>query len=283
MTATFSPITDPIIDQNELITGEAVALSVRPASFLLRAAGTIIDVLVSILVIIGLFWFLGRVAMSINIDEPTGTALSIIIVVFGLVILPSTVEILTRGRSLGKLAVGVRIVRDDGGAIQYRHALTRALVGVLELYMTLGGLAAIVGLLSDRSKRLGDMVAGTYSQHERVPHVRRMVRPLPPELAGWATVADVARMPEPLERRISQFLAQADRFTPESRQRLATELAGEAAAYTSPIPPVHPETLLVAIAAIRRDRDARSLDAQARRLAAVGPALTGNPHGFSRY
>src|SRR3546814_2286922 len=54
------------------------------------------------------------------------------------VVAPTTVETVTRGRSLGKLAVGGRIVRPDGGAIGFRHAFLRALLGVLELWFTLG-------------------------------------------------------------------------------------------------------------------------------------------------
>ena len=61
---------------------------------------------------------------------------------FAILIVPMLVETATGGRSLGKLAVGARIVRDDGGAIGLRHAFIRALLGVLEIFMTFGGLAA---------------------------------------------------------------------------------------------------------------------------------------------
>ncbi|RLP79787.1 RDD family protein [Mycetocola lacteus] len=280
MTATFSPIAVGDSTENELITGEAVVLEVRHTSFLLRAAGALIDGLVTVIFIIGCFMLLGMLSTMIDMDAAIGQALSVAVVATGLVILPATVETLTRGRSVGRFTVGARIVRNDGGAISFRHALTRALVGVLELYLTLGGLAATVGLLNNRSRRLGDLLAGTYSQHERVPQIRRFIRPMPPELYGWAQIVDVAKLPEPLARRISQFLAQADRFTPESRFRVASELAAEVAPFTSPLPRVHPETLLVGVAAIRRDRDARALQARGRRLDALAPALMGTPHDF---
>lgn len=282
MTAMFSPQVGPSAAEEELVTGEAVALTVRPISFLLRGAGTLIDMLVSVAVGVGLLLLLGALAIGGAVDSSTAQAATIAILVFAIVIVPSTVEVATRGRSLGRLAVGARIVRDDGGAIQYRHAITRALVGIFELYLTLGGGAALVGLLHPRSKRIGDILAGTYSQHERVPRVVRRPRPMPAELAGWARVADAARMPDALSRRIAAFLAQSEHFTPESRERLARELAAEAAPYVAPVPAVHPETLLIGVSALRRDRDSAALDGRARRLAALSPALESTPTGFPR-
>ena len=41
-------------DESELMTGEAVALDVRPASFILRAAGSLIDWLAYALLLVGL-------------------------------------------------------------------------------------------------------------------------------------------------------------------------------------------------------------------------------------
>src|SRR5690606_25214199 len=102
--------------------------------------------------------------------------------------------------------VGGRIVRLDGGATGFRHAFIRALIGVLEIYMTFGAVAVLTGAFSARSQRLGDLVAGTYSQRVRTPRLPVHTPSMPPALAEWARVADVARMPDRLARRISQFL-----------------------------------------------------------------------------
>jgi uncharacterized RDD family membrane protein YckC len=268
----------PAAAERELVTGEAVTLDVRPASYLLRAAGTIIDWLVSLLVMFGCILLL--VATGGGLDDALLRALVILILVFGMVVLPTTVELATRGRSLGRLAVGARIVRDDGGAIGFRHAFIRALTGVLEIFMTFGGIAALTGLLSARSKRLGDLLAGTYSQLERVPKARPLTLLLPPQLAGWAQTADVGRLPDRLARRIAQFLRQAPQLTPAARLGLSTELAREASAYVSPLPPVDAETFLVGVALLRRDRDARGLALEQERLQRLTPVLDALPHAF---
>lgn len=259
-------------------TGEAVALDVKPASYILRAAGTIIDWLTYMLVMFGCIMLL--VTTGAGIDEALARALIVLILVFGMVILPTTIELLSHGRSLGKLAVGARIVRDDGGAIGFRHSFIRALVGVLEIFMTFGAIAALTGLLNARSKRLGDLLAGTYSQLVRVPRPQPLPLYLAPHLTAWAATADVARLPDRLSRRIAQFVRQAPELTPAARLGLSTELAREASPYVSPLPPVDAETFLVAVAALRRDRDARGLALEGQRLERLDPVLGALPHGF---
>jgi uncharacterized RDD family membrane protein YckC len=264
----------------ELIVGEAVALDLRPTAFVLRAAGTFIDFLVYMGSYLLLFMIFSSVAASLFLDEALVRAISIVGLVIAIVIVPLTVETLTQGKSLGKLAVGARIVRDDGGAIGVRHAAIRALTGVLEIFFTLGGLAAIVALLDARSRRLGDMIAGTYSQNERVSQAATPVFGVPVPLLSWAATADAGRMPDGLSRRISQFLGQAAGLTPTSRARLASELANEAARYVSPVPATDPELFLAAVSAVRRDREFAALQSQQRGLERLAPVLRGLPREF---
>ncbi|WP_431279786.1 RDD family protein [Leifsonia poae] len=264
--------------ERELVTGEAVALDVKPASYILRAAGTAIDWLTYMLVMFGAILVL--VWTGSGLDEALGRTLVVLILVFGMVVLPTTVELATRGRSLGKLAVGARIVRDDGGAIGFRHSFIRALTGVLEIFMTVGGIAALTGLLNARSKRLGDLLAGTYSQMERVPKVATPVYGIPPHLAAWASTADVGKLPDRLSRRIAQYVRQAAYLTPAARAGLSSELAQEAAAFVSPLPPADAETFLLVVAVLRRDRDATALSLEHERLERLRPTLAGLPHDF---
>ena len=270
---------DDTLGDDEVVTGEAVALDVRPASVVLRATGTIIDWIVYLtlflVLAIAVTWLIGDAA-----DDALARALLIAGLVFSILIVPMVVETATTGRSLGKLVVGARIVRDDGGAIQLRHAFVRALLGVVEIYLTFGGLAVTTALLNARSKRLGDLLAGTYSQHERVARLPEPAPGVPVDLASWAETVDVAPLPDRLSRRVAQFLRQAEKLTPETRARLASALAGEAAPYVSPLPEVPAEVFLAGVAAVRRDREHAALMLQRARLERLQPVLTGRPHGF---
>lgn len=263
----------------DLLTGEAVALDVRPAGVILRAAGAIIDAITYLAVYLGLAMLIGWLVGD-ALDPALSAALSVFGLVIAILIMPIAVETTTHGRSLGKLAIGARVVRDDGGAVSLRHSVIRALVGVLEIFMTFGGLAAVVGLLSARSKRLGDLLAGTYSQHERVPRATDAVYGVPEELTAWAHTADAATLPDALARRIAQFLRQAARLTPESRVRLAQSLAAEASSYVSPLPDAPAELFLAAVQAVRRDREYAALLLERERLERLRPTLSGLPHAF---
>ncbi|WP_244632511.1 RDD family protein [Microbacterium sp. Se63.02b] len=206
----------PIDVSDEVLSGEAVAIDVQPVGFLLRALGAAIDMIVGYAVFI--LWLFLRIWLldAGVLDEATDRIATVAALVVSFVVLPITMEVALKGRSLGKLAVGGRIVRVDGGAAGFRHAFIRALLGVLEIYMTFGGLAVLTGAFNARSQRLGDLVAGTYSQRVRTPALPSHVPVLPPALAGWAQIADVARMPDRLARRISQFLVSAPRMLPDA-------------------------------------------------------------------
>lgn len=280
MATTAAPAPDPD-DATGLVTGEAVALDLHPTGFVLRAAGAIIDFLVSI----GLFVLLELAITSpllsgLLLDSASEAAATVAALVFSIVVVPTVVETATRGKSLGRLVVGARIVRDDGGAIGFRHAFIRALTGSIELYSTLGGFAAMVALLNSRSKRLGDLLAGTYSQNERLPRIVEPAFSVPATLVPWSRTADVARMPDALSRRITQFLTQAAHLTPPARQRLAAELAREASGWVSPVPPGDPELFLAAVTVLRREREAEAFRLEAERLRLLQPVLAGLPHGF---
>jgi uncharacterized RDD family membrane protein YckC len=267
--ASARPHLRPQVDHDEVLTGEAVVLDVQPIGLLLRAAGAAIDIVASFLLLLACYLLLGALGRAGLVDEVTARIAPIAMMVVIFVILPASIETLTRGRSLGKLAVGGRIVRNDGGAIGFRHAFIRALLGVLEVYMTLGSIALIVGIFTPRAQRLGDLVAGTYAERTRTPSLPPDARRLPPGMEGWAAIADVARVPDRLGRRLTQFAAGAAKMVPVSRARIAAELADEVSPFVAPIPPVDAETLIHAVVAVRRERELRALTLQAERVASL--------------
>jgi len=267
-------------DPDELMTGEAVALDLRPTGLVLSAAGAAIDFVVYLGAYILTLLIFFTIAAQARSEDAVFGIVATVALIGCLVVIPAVVELLSRGKSLGRLAIGARIVRDDGGAIGLRHAAIRSLAGLLDFYGTVGGCALLFGLLSPRSKRLGDLMAGTYSQYERVARQPMPVFGLPVQLSGWAALADVARMPDGLSRRIAQFLQQAPHLEPARRAWQAASLAQEASAFVSPVPAVEPELFLAGIAVVRRGREAGALELSAQRLRLVEPVLRAVPHGF---
>jgi hypothetical protein len=178
-----------------------------------------------------------------------------------LVAIPTTMETLTRGKTFGHLVFGLRTVRDDAGPISFRHALTRAMVGVVEIYGCQGMPALICAAFSPKGKRFGDLLAGTYVVRDRQRVTLPPPAAMPPHLASWAAGADLAPLPDQLAVAMRQFLARANSFAPEVREQLGQRLLQEARPYVAPAPPAgtHPEYALMALLAERRRRDAERL------------------------
>lgn len=257
----------PQVHDDEVLTGEAVALDVQPVGLVLRAAGSLIDLIAYALVYLGFLWAANELLRVGVISGDAVQIASIALLVIVFVALPVTIETASRGRSLGKLAVGARIVRADGGAIGFRHAFIRGVLGVFEIVMTLGSVALIVGMFTPRAQRLGDLAAGTYSERTRTPRLADSQTLLPPGMEGWASVADVARIPDRIGRRLNQFVSGAEAMYAPARARSAADLAAELAPYVSPAPHADPETNVRAVAAVRRERELRSLSLQSERVA----------------
>lgn len=240
---------------DDLVTGEAVALDLPPAGLGLRMVSGLIDVVATLIILVAVIMVFMVAALQSDAALLTVAYIGTTVTVF--VVIPTAIETLTRGRSLGKLAMGLRAVRDDAGPISFQHALVRALIGYVEIYLTSGVPAFFSALLSARGKRLGDYAAGTYVVRERV----RLTLPppplMPPELAQWAATADIADLPVGLSLAIRQFLGRAHQVSPESRHLTAIRLAAAVDRHARPAPPpgTHPEAYLAAVIAARRDRD----------------------------
>lgn len=267
------PSASPYAEADELVSGEAVALDLPSAGVGLRAVSGLIDVTATLISFVAVTFLYSLAAAR------TGEALLHVAVVgaaiTALLVIPTTVETWTRGRSLGKWAMGLRIVRDDGGTITAQHAFTRALVAVVEIYALSGAPALFSILLNRRGKRLGDLAAGTYVVRERSTLRLPPPAPMPPELARWAHAADIAELPRPLALGIRQFLTRTGDLTPAARAAMGVELANRVQPYVAPAPPhgTPPEAFLRAVAAARRDRDLARLERERRlreRLSAAG-------------
>ena len=80
---------------------------------------------------------------------------------------PTVMETLWRGRTIGKIALGLRVVTVEGAPVRFRHAAIRATLGLVDFLLTSGAGAVVSVLMTHRSQRLGDLVAGTVVLRER--------------------------------------------------------------------------------------------------------------------
>ncbi|MFB6667749.1 RDD family protein [Streptomyces parvus] len=244
---------------SELVTGDAVVLGLRPARLPSRALASAIDLAVTFAVFILVSVVLG--IASAALDEAAVAAIGVASFLLVLIGGPVAVETLSHGRSLGKLACGLRVVRDDGGPIRFRHALVRGAMGLVEILLTFGALASIASLVSARGRRIGDVFAGTLVIRERVAATGRSVAvpPPPPWLVGRFARLDLSGVPDELWSAIRQYLTRMQQLDPGVGRSIAERLAGELVARTGATAPqgVPAAAFLAAVVHERQSRDAR--------------------------
>lgn len=242
----------------DLITGEAVPLELRLARWPTRGLALAIDLTVQVFALIVVFGFAGW--LLTEADEAIVFAVTLALFVLVVIGYPTILETLTRGRTLGKLVFGLRVVSDDGGPERFRQALVRALFEFfVDVWLTLGSVALISSTLSATGKRVGDHFAGTVVVREKVPASAGMLAAyigMPPPLAGWAATADLSRVPDDLALTARQFVLRAPSMAPDVRAAMAPQLATRVAAYVAPAsPPGTPaEAYLAAVLAERSRR-----------------------------
>jgi len=245
-----------------LVSGEGVAIDLRRAGLGSRTVAAAIDIAVQLAVLLVLFAVTAAVGAG---DTDAQAAVSLLEFVLVLAGYPIVFEWLSHGRTLGKMALGLRVVRDDGGPIGFRQALVRGLAGFLleKPGIALGGLGIAIGMItigaSSSSKRVGDMMAGTFVVNERTGSAT-VLQPVnwwvPPALYGWAQSLDLSRFDDRSALAVRQFVVRAAQMSPSAQVALGEQFRAQILAITAPPPPpgVPTPVLLTTVLAERRRR-----------------------------
>ena len=233
-----------------IVTPEAVVLDFQAAGVASRILARVIDLLVQLAAI----WVLSiAIGVGSAISSTGATVLSLVIGFLVLLGYPALSEWLWQGRTVGKLALGLRVVTLGGGPIGFTAASTRSLLQVFEIYGTAGGLAVLTALGNRRSQRLGDLAAGTFVIRERRVQQRAVVIDFWPPYGyeAYAASLDVTPLTTQQYGLVRSYLLRLHELGTNARWSLGERLAALLARqihHTRP-PTVHPETFLICVAA----------------------------------
>ena len=248
------------VESARMVTPEAVALEFRTANLGSRILAYLIDMVVVVAGIVAGLFAVALLGQASDVVVPDWVALTIV-----LVLLPAwwlgyfiAFETLWRGRTLGKAALGLRVVTKEGAPVRFRHAAIRGLLGLVD-FLVMGGFFAVVFILFSRdNQRLGDMVAGTLVLRER----SALATPAPvsfappPGLEHYTATLDSSGVGTEEYQAVRTFLLRASSLPPGPRSALALQLANPLAARLRPPPPggVSPELYLHCVAAAYQQR-----------------------------
>ncbi|GAA1608084.1 MULTISPECIES: RDD family protein [Kribbella] len=262
---------------SQLVTGEAVVLQVRIARMPTRALACAIDVLLQGIVLVVLVGLLAGFLFGTRTSEALAVALIFVTVLLVLIGYRVVMETLTRGRTIGKMVLGLKVVRDDGSSIRFRHALVRTLmwlfVDFAPWFAASPGIVA--SLMNRQGKRIGDMVAGTVVIRERQQPMASPPLFVPGPLVQWAQSLELSRLSDDLANTARDYLARYTELLPGPQYALGEALAARVAAATAPQPP-HPIIAPAYLSAVLAERRRRELH----RLSTRRPAPTGPPSPY---
>lgn len=268
-----------------LVSGEGVQLVLSRAGVGSRVLAAALDAVLQIIALLVLLFIDAQFVFAS--DDAAITAVAIVELVAVLAGYPILIEWLTRGRTVGKLVFGLRVVRDDGGPIGFRQALVRGLAGLLlEKPGLAGPLTMIAGVttasVSAGEKRLGDMMAGTVVLNERAAPLPFGQPPqwVPPPLQQWVLALDMHRLDDRLALSLRQFVTRAYSMSDNGRHALGEQLRERVQAVTSPPPPQYAPTpdVLISVLVERRRRAAAAMPAHPTSFAAPArPAQQNGP------
>ncbi len=254
-----------------VVTPEAVPLDLEPAGLGSRFLALIVDWAVQGAVATALVLAVLAAASA----DGAGPALALILLLLFLVVFgyPAVTETLWRGRTVGKLALGLRVVTVEGGPIRFRHAAIRAALGMVDFYITAGAGAVLSVLFTVRNQRLGDLVAGTIVLRERtgLPAPQAVTFAVPPGLEGYAATLDATAVRAEDYGAVRTFLLRAGALRPDVRYDLAVKLATPLVARLRTRPPegMRPEDFLACVAAAYQHRSTAP--------PSTGPPAPGSP------
>ena len=263
-----------------IVTPEAVALELREATVGTRSLAFLIDVAVQAAFAIGLV--LAGVALEANgVFDGLPTWLGgVLVAVVSFALLwgyPVAFEMLMRGRTPGKAAMGLRVVTRDGAPVRLRHAALRGIFLIVDVYASSGSVGALSVILTRRHQRVGDLIAGTVVLRERLPrrtgqdvsvgrHDETLLRSLD---TSRVSAADLGAA--------TAFLQRSGRMAPDARRSLATQLADRLLERTAARPPegMSAEQFVGLVVAAVREREGPGRREEVGRPA--GPAPVAGP------
>jgi uncharacterized RDD family membrane protein YckC len=248
------------LEQPRMVTPEAVALEFTTANVGSRSLAFLIDI-----AIVGAVSLGGLLALGLGPNAlPAWLVVPILIILlpgwyFGYF---AACETLWNGRTVGKAALGLRVVTKEGGPVRFRHAAVRTVVGLVDFGIGAGFFAIVFILLTPDNQRLGDLLAGTLVLRERsgLPAPAPVSFGVPPGLEPYTATLDVSGLRIEEYQAVRTFLLRAPSLPLAPRTSLAMQLASPLVERLRPPPPpgVPPELFLNCVAAAyqRRQRPA---------------------------
>ena len=237
-------------DRITIATPEGVAIEMVLAGLGSRFLARLLDSVIQVLVIIALLVGLGVAGSS------SGIAVAVFFIALFLVVFAYDVvfETLNNGRTVGKMAAGIRVVGRLGEPVRFVTSAVRNIARIADFLPAFYLVGTISIVATEHDQRLGDLAAGTVVVRDRFPGLAQLPAPITVTPAAVATWDVSAIRPDEVQA-IRQFLDRRLSLRWPARSYFAVDLANRVAARVVGVPPnAHPEYVLEGIVVAKQSR-----------------------------
>ncbi len=257
-------------DHLTIETPEQIPLEFQLAGIGSRFLALALDTLIQIAA--GIVLVMVAAVISAEIEKQAQSWLWALVVLGGFLIqfaYFALFEALWNGQTPGKRSVHLRVIKESGRVITPYEAIARNLLRLVDSLPGIYAVGIVSALLSSRSKRLGDYLAGTVVVHERPIEQKLRVgwslTPAPAPNPARATTGaasaldpgiDLSRLSPDEFQLVESFLERRLQLGPEVRREMARRISDRIASKLDLPPDRRPsnERLLEALAGAYRDR-----------------------------
>ncbi|MGO9875322.1 MAG: RDD family protein [Acidimicrobiia bacterium] len=230
-------------------TPEGVTLELVLAGLGSRFLARLLDTVIQAALIIALL-------VGVAVSGSPGWVQAIAIVATFLVVFAYDVilETLNNGRTIGKLAAGIRVVGRTGEPVRFLASAVRNIARILDFLPLLYLIGTIAIMTTERGQRVGDLAAGTLVTRDRFPGLTHTSAPITVTADAVATW-DVSAVNANELQAVRHFLDRRLELRWPARSYFASDLANRLGPKVAGIPAnSHPEYVLEGIVVAKQAR-----------------------------
>jgi uncharacterized RDD family membrane protein YckC len=213
-------------DRITISTPEGVDVEITLAGLGSRVIAGLLDLTIEVLILTGILFLEDLTGANSSGFFVAGFIVVIFLVLFGYFV---AFEVFNHGRTPGKSAVGLRVVRTDGGPVTFTASAVRNLLRLIDgwdlLTLILCPIGVIAVVATRDNQRLGDLAASTVVARERFARPRGVMLAPAPTVYGTGPAWDVSAITPDELITVRRFLERRPSLAPHARIYLADELA----------------------------------------------------------
>jgi uncharacterized RDD family membrane protein YckC len=237
-------------DRVTIATPEGVTIELVLAGLGSRFVARLLDTVIQLTIIFALI-------AGVAITSAPGVVRAIAIVAVFLVLFAYDVpfEILNGGRTIGKMAAGIRVVASGGEPIAFLASAIRNILRLVDFLPAMYAAGAVTIVATRNDQRLGDLAAGTLVVRDKFPGVASLTA-APLSVPTDAVMTwDVSALDGDDLATIRQFLDRRLTLPWPVRTHFGTALAARVAPMVAGVPyGAHPEYVLEGIVVAKQRR-----------------------------